>query len=225
MSIRHIPVHWETSYLSPSSWNYTASPGHSSYSSYSSSYGGNTGGYTRPTTTYAPVTPPFPTDPFPLDARERRIHFDDRSSTQFNNEVQKMNRELARMSDNMSRNVPVATVDDWRLTENFRNDNPIVQDVDGFRRFRLKFDVRQFRPEEIHIKTSGNQLSIHAKHEDKDPSGKSTFREYSRQYILPREVSPEMLSSKLAHDGTLTVEAPLPALEGPRDKTIPILRR
>ena len=116
------------------------------------------------------------------------------------------------------------SVDDWRLTENFRMDNPIIQERDGSRKFYLEFDVSQFKPEEINVKTSGSQLSVHARHDDKDPS-RTAYREFARQYTLPKEVKPEFLMSKLSERGKLTIEAPLPALPGSRDKLIPIEHR
>lgn len=143
------------------------------------------------------------------------------------NEMRRMTQELNNMARNFQRTGPAGglkSVEDLRLTEDFKVNNPVHQDVFGNRKFQLEFDVRQFRPEEIHIKTNGNQLSVHCKHEEKE-NGKSAFREYNRQFILPKEVNPEHLTSKLSADGMLNIEAPLPALPGSRDKLIPIDRK
>ncbi|KAK3087321.1 hypothetical protein FSP39_004660 [Pinctada imbricata] len=91
-------------------------------------------------------------------------------------------------------------------------ENPIRHEFDGSRKFNLQFDVQQFRPEEISVKTSGNQLTVHARHEEADSSGKKSYREYYRQYVLPKDVNPEFLNSKLTRNGTLQIEAPLPPL-------------
>lgn len=139
-------------------------------------------------------------------------------------EFKRMTEEMNKMFKNMQTLQPVGNVDDWRLSENFRIDNPVIQDRSGQRKFHLEFDVRQFKPEEIEVKTFGDQLTVHAKHEDKE-QGKSAYREYQRQFTLPKEVNPEVLSSKLSTEGVLLIEAPLPALEGPRDKMIPIQHR
>lgn len=61
---------------------------------------------------------------------------------------------------------------------------------------------------------------VHAKHEEKSDS-KSVYREYNREFLLPKGTNPEAIKSSLSKDGVLTVEAPLPALGGP-DKLIPI---
>lgn len=172
-------------------------------------------------------TPPFPTHVQPIPPPEFSSSLmqypmsRDRHSADFEREMRRMNDEMSKMVANMQKSAPVSNVDDWRLTENFRMENPIHTYGDGTRKFQLQFDVRQFKPEEIQVRTAGNQLTVHAKHDEKDPN-KAVFREYNRSYILPKDVNPERLSSKLNVDGVLTIEAPLPALEGPREKLIPI---
>ncbi|KAJ8878935.1 hypothetical protein PR048_019538 [Dryococelus australis] len=62
-------------------------------------------------------------------------------------------------------------------------------------------------------------FQVHAKHEEKTES-KSVYREYNREFMLPKGTNPETIKSSLSKDGVLTVEAPLPAIEG--EKLIPI---
>nr|CAD7456997.1 unnamed protein product [Timema tahoe] len=62
-------------------------------------------------------------------------------------------------------------------------------------------------------------VDVHAKHEEKSES-KSVYREYNREFMLPKGTNPESIKSSLSKDGVLTVEAPLPAIEG--EKLIPI---
>lgn len=54
-------------------------------------------------------------------------------------------------------------------------------------------------------------LQVHAKHEEKTES-KSVYREYNREFLLPKGTNPEQIKSSLSKDGVLTVEAPLPAI-------------
>lgn len=63
-------------------------------------------------------------------------------------------------------------------------------------------------------------FQVHAKHEEKSES-KSVYREYNREFLLPKGTNPETIKSSLSKDGVLTVEAPLPALGQP-EKLIPI---
>ena len=174
-----------------------------------------------PTYRYTSQLPPPP----PEFNSSSLIHYPSRERQlgTFESEMRRMNDEMSRMMDGMQKLAPApsSSVDDWRLTENFRLENPIITDRDGSRKFKLQFDVRQFKPEEITVKTAGNSLSVHAKHEEKD-QGKSVFREYNRQYVIPKDVHSEQLTSKLSTDGVLTIEAPLPAIEGRGEKLIPI---
>ncbi len=72
-----------------------------------------------------------------------------------------------------------------------------------------RFDVSEYAPEEIMVKTVDNKLLVHAKHEEKG-GGKSVYREYNREFLLPAGTDPEAIRSSLSRDGVLTVEAPLP---------------
>ncbi len=75
----------------------------------------------------------------------------------------------------------------------------------------FQVDVRDFRPEELVIKTVGNTVHFEAKHEEKTADGHSfTSRNISQSFTLPRGVDPEAVTSSLSKEGTLTIAAPLP---------------
>jgi len=96
--------------------------------------------------------------------------------------------------------------------------SPLIQDdgADG-KSLKLRFDVSQYAPEEIVLKTVDNKLLVHAKHEEKTET-KSVYREYNREFLLPTGVNPELIRSSLSKDGVLTVEAPLPQAALPAPK-------
>ena len=101
-------------------------------------------------------------------------------------------------------------------------ENPIVTDSYGNKKFSLRFDVSNFRPEEIKVKTHGDVLSVYAKHEENTPDRK-VFSEFCRQYTLPKTVDPAQLKSTFTNDGVLYVEAPAPdAIEPRQERLIPI---
>ncbi len=76
-------------------------------------------------------------------------------------------------------------------------------------RFQVEFDVRDYRPEELSIKTEGDVLIVLAKHETKTEGGGSfVSRQFEQRFTLPSGVKPESITSSLAKDGTLTVTAP-----------------
>ena len=52
-------------------------------------------------------------------------------------------------------------------------------------------------------------FQVHAKHEEKG-DGKSVYKEYNREFLLPHGTDPESIQSSLSRDGILTVQAPLP---------------
>ncbi|KAK9497315.1 hypothetical protein O3M35_012558 [Rhynocoris fuscipes] len=93
--------------------------------------------------------------------------------------------------------------------------SPLIQDEGDSKMLKLRFDVSQYQPEEIVVKTVDNKLLVHAKHEEKSES-KSVYREYNREFLLPKGTNPESIKSSLSKDGVLTVEAPLPSLTGPQ---------
>lgn len=64
-------------------------------------------------------------------------------------------------------------------------------------------------------------LQVHAKHEEKSDT-KSVYREYNREFLLPKGVNPEQIRSSLSKDGVLTVDAPLPQALSAGEKLIPI---
>jgi len=91
--------------------------------------------------------------------------------------------------------------------------SPLIQEDGANKCLKLRFDVSQYSPEEIIVKTVDNKLLVHAKHEEKSES-KSVYREYNREFLLPKGTNPESIKSSLSKDGVLTVEAPLQFLTG-----------
>lgn len=89
--------------------------------------------------------------------------------------------------------------------------SPLIREESDGKTLRLRFDVSQYQPEEVTVKTVDNKLLVHAKHEEKTPN-RSVYREYNQEFMLPRGTNPEAISSTLSVDGVLTVESPLPAV-------------
>ncbi|KAI6235657.1 Hsp-25 [Aphelenchoides besseyi] len=89
--------------------------------------------------------------------------------------------------------------------------SPLIKDESDGKTLRLRFDVAQYRPEEVTVKAVDNRLLVHAKHEEKSAS-RTVFREYNQEFMLPRGTDPENISSVLSNDGVLTVSCPLPQL-------------
>jgi len=99
--------------------------------------------------------------------------------------------------------------------------SPLIQEDGDSKVLKLRFDVSQYAPEEIVVKTVDQKLLVHAKHEEKSDT-KSVYREYNREFLLPKGVNPEQIRSSLSKDGVLTVDAPLPLQLTSGEKLIPI---
>lgn len=101
------------------------------------------------------------------------------------------------------------------------NSSTLMQNGSDGKSLKLRFDVSEYAPEEILVKTIDNKLKVSAKHEEKTPN-KTIYREYNREFMLPMGTNPELIKSSLSKDGILTIEAPVPAIESFKERTIPI---
>merc|ERR1711911_564105 len=60
--------------------------------------------------------------------------------------------------------------------------SPLIQEDGEEKKLKLRFDVSQYTPEEIVVKTVDQKLMVHAKHEEKTDT-KSVYREYNREFL------------------------------------------
>merc|ERR1712142_29415 len=76
-------------------------------------------------------------------------------------------------------------------------------------KFQVEFNVQDYTPEELSIKTEGDVLIVLAKHETKAESGQSfVSKQFEQRFSLPSGVKIEKIASSLSKDGILTVSAP-----------------
>ena len=95
--------------------------------------------------------------------------------------------------------------------------SPLIAEDEGagVKELKLRFDVSQYTPEEIMVKTVDNKLlvrhehyhdslvahgscfQVHAKHEESG-WGKSVYRQYNREFLLPQGTNPELIKSSLS---------------------------
>ncbi|TMW54389.1 hypothetical protein DOY81_000568 [Sarcophaga bullata] len=129
----------------------------------------------------------------------------------FDSEMRKMEEEMAKFRHELM-NREANFFESTRKTRNRIRHQLHDSNEDGDNKvLKLRFDVSQYAPEEIVVKTVDQKLLVHAKHEEKSDT-KSVYREYNREFLLPKGVNPESIRSSLSKDGVLTVDAPLPAL-------------
>ncbi|XP_025099080.1 alpha-crystallin A chain-like [Pomacea canaliculata] len=94
--------------------------------------------------------------------------------------------------------------------------------VNDEKEFRMSLDVKHFKPEEINVKTRDNRVVIEAKHEERPDEHGFIMRQFTRQYVLPKDVDPNAVTSTLSPDGMLTIKAPKKALPETEERVIPI---
>lgn len=78
----------------------------------------------------------------------------------------------------------------------------------GRKMLRLRFDLADYEPEQIVVKTIDNRLQVYAKRQEVSQTT-SLLSEYNREFLLPLGTDPESIRSTLSADGVLTVDAPL----------------
>ncbi|XP_018916236.1 protein lethal(2)essential for life [Bemisia tabaci] len=86
-------------------------------------------------------------------------------------------------------------------------------------------DVQQFAPNEIVVKTSNGAIVVEGKHEEKQDEHGFVSRQFTRRYVLPKDVEIENITSSLSSDGVLTISVPKknPAIPG-GEKVVPIIQ-
>ena len=84
-----------------------------------------------------------------------------------------------------------------------------VTERDGTQIFRISVDIgAEFGADELTVKSADRRLLIHARH-DETVSGRTSRREFSREFDLPDAVDPASLTASMSTDGRLIVEAPI----------------
>ncbi|XP_044750518.1 uncharacterized protein LOC123310897 [Coccinella septempunctata] len=115
---------------------------------------------------------------------------------------------------------PVGYIRPWRTALSQRDvGSTLAIDKDTF---KANLDVQQFKPEEITVKLSGNNVTIEGKHEEKQDEHGFISRQFVRRYVLPQDCDMDKVESKLSSDGVLTITAPRNKPEEGENKTIPI---
>lgn len=95
---------------------------------------------------------------------------------------------------------------------------PRIVDQNGQKIAQFNFDIKGFKPEDVHLKTTDGRLVVSAKHEDKGEDHHA-IREFRRMVTLPEGMQLEGMKSRLDPNGVLTVYAPYtpPAIEAKKE--------
>lgn len=75
-------------------------------------------------------------------------------------------------------------------------------------KFQVEFNVQDYKPEELSIKTEGDVLVVLGKQEHKEGGQTYVSKQFEQRFSLPSGARPENITSALSKDGYLTVTAP-----------------
>jgi len=95
--------------------------------------------------------------------------------------------------------------DMFPCTSNFTRDVE-VNDNDE-KELTLKFDLKDYKPNELKVTVLDNVLKIEAKHEE-NTEGNHISKQFVRSYVLPVEYKAKLVQSSLSKSGKLTVVVP-----------------
>ncbi|XP_026320453.1 uncharacterized protein LOC113230654 [Hyposmocoma kahamanoa] len=74
-------------------------------------------------------------------------------------------------------------------------------------KFKVILDVQHFKPNEISVRVNDREIIIEGKHEERQDDYGFISRQFIRRYILPKECSPDTVTSSLSSDGVLAITA------------------
>jgi HSP20 family molecular chaperone IbpA len=119
------------------------------------------------------------------------------SSSSFNNSTSHFSNESSNLNNNSNFSNTVL-INNNNVSSS--NSQPVV----------YKFNMSEFRPEDIAITVTDTTLKIHALREETDLRGNGkTYREFKREIGLPQGADVKKLKNSLQSDGTLTIEIPV----------------
>ncbi|CAF0886954.1 unnamed protein product [Brachionus calyciflorus] len=124
------------------------------------------------------------------------------------------NQAITSSSSSMSRQSPFRdTHSPSRVILSARNQNQSNQSstvVQSTQPVTYKFNMSEFRPEDIAITVTDTILKVHALREENDSRGAGkTYREFKREIGLPFGADVKKLKNSLQSDGTLLIEIPV----------------
>ncbi|CEF66968.1 Protein lethal(2)essential for life [Strongyloides ratti] len=70
----------------------------------------------------------------------------------------------------------------------------------------LKFDVSQYKPDELSVNFIDGVLVVEGSHEEKDDAQGLVKRHFIRKFNLPKSLKAEDIKSELSKEGIMTIE-------------------
>uniref|UniRef100_A0A183TRA6 SHSP domain-containing protein n=1 Tax=Schistocephalus solidus TaxID=70667 RepID=A0A183TRA6_SCHSO len=73
----------------------------------------------------------------------------------------------------------------------------------------VRYNVQDFKPDDVEVSTRGNCLVVHGKRKEDLPDGGVRTREFCRSIVVPEKVNKDDFHASLTSDGVLLVDAPV----------------
>ncbi|KAK3598799.1 hypothetical protein CHS0354_020910 [Potamilus streckersoni] len=155
-------------------------------------------------------------DDLTFEERQSKVWSDmerdmERRRKEWEDEIERMRKDFFTLRPDNDGGKLDSLSDRFSMAPNFPDEGRCVVEKDqaGQPVFRVRFNVQDYKPEEVSVKMDTDKIIVHAKHEEKG-GNKTVSREYSREVDIPRDVDPMSLQCTISADGVLSVEAPLP---------------
>ncbi|KAK3101907.1 hypothetical protein FSP39_007248 [Pinctada imbricata] len=157
---------------------------------------------------------PIHQDDLSFEERQNKVWEDmekdmERRRQEWEDEIERMRSDFFQLKPNSNGKLDALT-DKISVKDTMDDTKTVIEkDHNGRPVFRARFNVHEYKPEEVNVKMDADKLIVYAKHEEKD-GHKSVSREFSREVNIPKEVDPMALQCTISKDGILTAEAPMP---------------
>jgi len=159
------------------------------------------------------LSPPFGRDPFRKSHDDMMSSFNTPFFTDMNftkpHSLSSQEQQRQSSSSMSSEQQKQQNLQQQQLQQQQQQQQQLQQQSHSAPNASFKFNMSEFRPEDISITVTDTTLKIHALREELDGGNGKTYREFKREIGLPHGADVKRLKNALQPDGTLTIEIPV----------------
>jgi len=152
--------------------------------------------------------------PFRINECENKAEHDSFWTPSFIRPILLFNKDDSIFNTSMQSRFEDRIKDMFPCSSNFSRE--VEVDENNEKELALKFDLKDYKPNELKVTVLDNVLKIEAKHEE-NTDGNHISKQFVRSYVLPAEYKPKDVQSSLSKSGKLTVVVPK---QNQREKSI-----
>jgi len=140
-----------------------------------------------------------------VNESETRSLYDSRWTPSFIRPILLFNKDDSIFNTSLHSKFEDRIKDMFPCTSNFSRDVEVNENDE--KELTLKFDLKDYKPNELKVTVLDNVLKIEAKHEE-NTEGNHISKQFVRSYVLPAEYKAKLVQSSLSKSGKLTVVVP-----------------